>query len=1225
MRKKQKSLIAIPFLVVYFFCLSGLRAQNLFFEKISGQEIDPSTSIHGIAKDAVGYIWFGSWNGVYRYDGKTFDYYRHNLNNKNSLPNNRIRNIISDKLLGLWFLTFDKKYAKYNYQLNNFEVVADKAVPKTIIAKLNSTANTLNADKIVDGRHYYLSSNFFTALDLKTKKEFRYTANINQPGSLLDDYITTFFIDDKNSIWLGTRGGDIYKANPNRNPFELHYSYITKAESTKLATVRAILKVENQIWIGTDEGMLIYDKDKINWQHPFYQSNTQIKQVRTLLRDKNGFIWIGGVNGLECYDAKTNLTRGIINKKLCPNLTTWSVFAIENGSKNNLWIGLYNGIARVDLSSHSTTFFDLTQKIKNRSVMDILCVDQHSLWLGTEGNGLIRLKVSDALGITTDETSTFAKSELNKRVSASMVYALQKDKRGFVWLGTSEGLYKINSQKNPMSIENVPLHLEAANTYISSITDDNFGNLWVAHKEGISRIAIRSGEIANYQNKDKLGSWRFLERAFYKDTLQNKIYFGSKNGYLTFNPDKIKTISNEDTLVFKSLYVSNQEVIPMDTIWGKPILTQTLSQTKTIELEYENRSFAIEFASFNYYDTQKQVFEYILEGYDDNWIKTTSNRMSFSNVPSGKYTLKLRLVTPNANSMPTTQLQVVLKALWYQTWWAKMVLIIGIAMLLYWVFIQILYRERLKNEIKLERLNTERQEALNKEKIEFFTNISHDLKTPLSLIVDPLKQLQDEKVAPEDKEIYFSIVNRNINYLTKLIYQILDFRKSEMGKLKLNPTIQEINAFVTSCFNSFQFISDKRNIALQLHIPDEKWSGSLDFEKVEQIITNLLSNSFKYTPDGGKITVRLTHNKPKSTIEISIEDNGIGIEASELEKIFEPFNNLGSAPFYGYSSGIGLSLTRNLVQLMNGTITIESAPQKGTKASILFPYSAATSNEILGELKEEFIFPKNQLAKKNENLSFENTKPVLLVVEDNPDVQLYLSKELGKEYQILQEYDGKKGLESAIKNIPDLIISDVMMPEMQGTDLCKELKANPNTCHIPVILLTAKDSDANQIEGYELGAEAYVMKPFKIAILNAQIKSVLENRILLQSRLSGIKKINQLQEEVSTQDNYFLEKIIEIIQNAIEDVNFNAEELAQLLGISQRQLYRKLKGITGSTVHEFIIKVKMNQAEELLKNSNLNIAQIAYKVGFSEPSNFSRTFSKHFGCSPSQYLSQIQR
>ncbi|WP_281337375.1 helix-turn-helix domain-containing protein [Flavobacterium eburneipallidum] len=1215
---RKKSILLFYFLISSFFVTNCL-GQELFFEKISGREANPVTQIHGIAKDSIGYIWFGSWNGAYRYDGRTFDFFYHNPKNKTSLPNNRIRNIVSDNKLGLWFLTYDRKYVRFNYQLNSFKIVVDSKVPKIIIDKLGKNPSESNRNRTVNGKFYYLSSHLFTCQDVKSKEEYRYTANINRPGQLLDDYITDFFIDDENIIWLGTRGGDVYKANPSRNPFKLHYSYRKASENSKLATVKGILKVDDKIWLATDEGILIYNKESLDYNHPFYKSNSQVKNARSFFKDNKGRIWIGGGNGLECYDPKSNQCKIIINRTLCPNLSIWSVHALEGFGGTNLWVGLYNGIACINLSNDKIRFYDLTTTIHNGSVMDVLAVNNQELWLATEGSGAIRLKIN-AKGKIYDKLAlnTFDKSLKNK-ISGNIIYALHKDKRGAIWVGSSEGLNKIYTNTNPMRIEKIQLQSESPTIYISSITDDAKGNLWIAHKQGLSMIDIRTNKISNYRKEDQFGSWTFSERAFYKDMANQKIYFGDKNGYLSFRPTEIKANLINDKLIFKTLYLSNEKVFPLDTINDQIVLTKDLSQSQSIDLDYENRSFSIELASFNYRNTNKIVYEYTLEGYEDKWIKTTGSKITYNKLPPGNYTFKARVVSPNDAKSPITELEIEINAPWYGTWWFKILFFALLGLIVYWIFKEILYRDRLKNEIKLERLNLEQQEALNKEKLEFFTNISHDLKTPLTLIADPLKRLQENKVAAEDREVYFSIVSRNISYLTKLIHQILDFRKSEMGKLKLNPVTQNFNEFLQECYTSFKPLSATRNINLQLQMSDEPLYCSLDFEKLEQILNNIVSNAFKYTADGGKIILAANLNEAKSILTISIEDNGIGIAASELKKIFEPFNNVGPSPYYGSSSGIGLSLSRNLIDLLQGTIAIDSTPNQGTIAIINLP-CLIVKNEDIVPMIEEPIFLNEEYEEELEPASFENTKPTLLIVEDNPDVQTYLGKELGKEYSLIQEYDGKRGLAAAIKYVPDIIVSDIMMPEMEGTEFCKHLKGNENTSHIPLIFLTAKASDVDQIEGFNLGAEAYVMKPFNVDILNAQIKSVLENRTILQNRLGTIKKIEELQEEVNSLDNEFLEKVIEKITTNIEDTDFNSDELAQALGISQRQLYRKLKGISGSTVHEFITKVKMNHAEELLKNSDLTISQIAYKVGFSEPSNFSRTFSKHFGCSPSQYL-----
>lgn len=1203
--------------LVFFFSIIVIKGfgQNLFFEKVTGQDISPVTSIHGIAKDSVGYLWFGSWNGAYRYDGKSFTLYHHQAKDPNSLPNNRIRNIISDPDTGLWFLTFDRKYVKYQYQLNNFVTLEDDKVPQHVKNLLANNDNQLNRDKVVHGNVYYLKANQLTSKHIKTGKVNQYLADISQPGRLADDHVSSFYIDDENIIWLGTRNGDVYKVNPNRNPFNLHYSYRPNTDKSKLITVRTLLTNKDNTWLGTDDGVLIYNKEgAIDLSHPFYQSNSQIKFVRTLFKDQEGNIWIGGVSGLECYQTKANKIIPIFNQDMYPNREKpFSVFAIKNNDTPYLWIGLYDGLARVDIKSKTSVLYDFENKIQNHSVTDILFTDQKHILLATEGNGIVPVKLDAEKNAVVDEV--LLKKGMDTSITAKIIYSLFQDTDKNLWVGSSEGLYKINMNTYPLKGNSIPLQYNSSDAYISSVTDDVEGNIWVSHKGGISVIDANNNKVLNYQKQDQYNSWSFWERAFYKEPFTNIIYYGAKNGYVSFDPQQIKKVTTKQKkIILKKLYVSNKEVIPAAKSQEHAILSKTLSQTKSVKLAYDNRSFSIDFTSLNFQNTSKEVFEYQLSGYDEGWVKTSNHKVSYQKVPAGTYTFKIKTVS-NVKKVPVTTLNIQVLSPWYQTIWAKIFFVCLVLLFVFWVFREILYRDRLRNEIKLERLNREQQEELNKEKLAFFTSVSHELKTPLTLISGPLKKLQEGDVNKEDKQVYLSIVNRNVANLSKLIHQILDFRKSEKGKLKINSTLCNLNGLIDDCYDSFKLIAANRKIQFDLNVPDHPLFCYIDKERVEQILMNILSNAFKYTPDGGTVSFVVQLNKKQTALKINIKDSGVGIDALSLHKIFKPFNNVGARPFHGNSSGIGLSLTKNIVELLQGTIELESELKKGTHVLIKLPFVKGTPQS-----QEEVLeAPLLETKKVNKQIKKLN-KPTLLIVEDNIDVQTYLKKELSKKFVLLQEYDGKKGLETAIKYVPDLIVSDIMMPIMEGVDMCKHLKLNQNTSHIPVILLTAKDSDENQIEGYQYGAEAYITKPFSVDVLKAQIKSVLDNRAILQKQLASIKSVEDLQKDLPNLDNIFLKSVTEKINKEIKNSDLNSEKLARLMDISQSQLYRKLKAITGSTVHEFITRVKMDCAKELLTNSNLNISQVAYETGFTEPSNFSRTFSKYYGVSPSKYL-----
>ena len=1212
----------LRFLGVGIFLLSMAKSsvsQQLFFEQITGKNHSPNTPIHGIAKDSIGYIWFGSWNGVYRYDGNTFDLYRHNAGVSCSLPNNRIRNIITDQNQSLWLLTFDKKYVKYNYSQNHFEAIPDSLIPGVVVSMLNSSSNQLNRNLRIHDKRYLLSSHHLTELNIRTKESRQYLANYDQPGGLLDDYITSFYIDDQQIIWIGTRSGDIYKANTKRKPFEQHYCYEKDNENVKKMSARALLRINDELWIGTNNnGIVINDRDGKPKNHPLVQSISEQSQIRALLKDKKGNVWIGGVSGLECFQPELNKSIIVIDRNTHPELTVWSVYAIKVDQKNNLWVGLYNGLARINLANNDIHFFDFHELIGDRSVMDILEDKKHRLWLATEGSGIIRMAF-DVNGNTIDTLVVNSINvDITHRITGDMVYALYEDCWGNIWAGTTDGLNCIDA--NTAHVQHFTDNNGLPDIYISAVTGDNDGNIWVSHKKGISKLVRGSNTVLNYSITDKNSNWTFLDGACYNDTVNQSIYFGAREGYVLFNPAMIKSGSFHPTLVLKNLFISDNEVAPMELIKGNLVLSKVLSQTKIINLDYSNRNFAIEMAALHYESATDNQFVYQLEGYDEDWKKTSLNKVAYTKISPGKYIFKAKALSPDNLSSNEVQLIVYIHAPWFASNWAIAVYILVVLFILYVIYREVLLRERLKNQVLIERLKVEKQEELNREKLEFFTNVSHELRTPLTLIIDPLKQIQNKKLSSNNRNLYLSIINRNIEHLTKLINQLLDFRKAEAGKLIPKLTVCDVVNEIKAGVDAFKMNARQRDIDLSFHTEINQIQGYFDKEKMQQILMNLMSNAFKYTPNGGKIAVVIKQDREASTLQVVVEDNGIGIERKSLKRIFEPFNNEGSQPFYGNSSGMGLALTRHLVNILNGEITIESLPKKGTKVGLSLPF------ERVEGVDEKFLKVSGNDLDVDLRLGIEllpdkeESKPTVLIVEDNTDVQDYLAAELNDHFLILQEYNGRDGLVRAREYIPDLIISDVMMPEMDGNELCKTIKTNETTCHIPFILLTAKASEENQIEGLQTGADVYVTKPFNIEVLKAQIDSIIENRIRLQHKLAQKTHINELEHETHSIDHVFIQKIVQLVKANLDEFSFGTEQLAALLEISLRQLYRKLKAISGSTVHEFITRVRMDEAVNLLVNSNMNVSQIAYQVGYSEPSNFSRTFTRHFGCSPTQYV-----
>ncbi|HYX08222.1 MAG TPA: two-component regulator propeller domain-containing protein, partial [Bacteroidales bacterium] len=404
--------------------MQSIIAQSLFFEKVTGKTINPVTQIHGIAKDSAGYIWFGSWNGAYRYDGGSFDLYRHISGDSASLPNNRIRNIVTDQHQGLWLLTFDHKYVRFDYNYGRFRIIPDSLVSDYVANLLNSTSNRINRNSIIDGKRYILSSHHLAALDVRTGQTRQYRTNFSQPGGLEDDYVTCFYIDNQQIIWIGTRSGDIYKANTNRKPFDLHYCHQREEKDFRLLSARVVMKLSGELWIGTNSGILIYDQQGFIKNHPFYNSGSNIRQIRSLRQDAGGNIWIGGIDGLECYYPGSAKIETYISQSKHPELEIRSVFTISRSRSNYIWAGLYNGLARIRLADHHIDFFDLSELVNDHSIMDIVLDKSKHIWLATEGNGVIRLSLEKQNGFSHPLLFNTTLPDRTHRLAGDMVYSL---------------------------------------------------------------------------------------------------------------------------------------------------------------------------------------------------------------------------------------------------------------------------------------------------------------------------------------------------------------------------------------------------------------------------------------------------------------------------------------------------------------------------------------------------------------------------------------------------------------------------------------------------------------------------------------------------------------------------------------------------------------------------------------------------------------------------------
>ena len=1219
---RQRHLLPVIIFFLFTCILHPGKGQSLFFECLTDQKNAPNLSVFGLnfVKDSVGFIWIGSWNGLYRYDGNLFEEYKHNPDDNSTIPDNKIRNLLTDSNQQLWILTFNNKFITYSYAKKKFITVDEKAVALSTRQLLRHNSNQLYGTTKINNFSYLLDDkNQFASYNHATQKTQLYYPNLWQPGHLTDDFITSFYIDDHNFIWLASRNNHIYKVNTARNPFNLFHVYPTNDTLKLSSPVRAISKINQLLWLGTHHNGTHIKNETTARQYAF-NFNNQLSSIRAITTDDYNKVWIGGASGLLYYDLTTNRAVKYQGKPNLPDIANKKVFAIEKSKTGWLWISLNNRLLYLHPQTLDYKFHDLLSPTKRKAIIDIEEDSDGNLWLATEGEGIVYLTIGNN-GVIKDTIQIPDMRLYNGNLfKSAMIYSLFEDQNGNIWAGSSEGILRISQGAKQIKQFTVKDGLQ--DNYISAITSDKKGNIWLSHKKGISKIEAESYKIFNYSITGSKANWTFMENACYNDTATNTIYFGAKEGYVSFSPDNIHASPFKPKLLLTELYLAGQKVNPEIAYDNQTVLKKVLYLTDSITLNYTNRSFSIDMTALHYSDPQGITFNYRLENYDDNWLQSAYNRVTYTKVPPGKYIFKARAVTLDGSSSETVNMAITILSPWYTTWWAYCAYIGIVLIILFVIYNEILTKERLKNRILLERINIEKREELNRERIEFFTNVTHELKTPLTLIIDPIKKLRNGNFRLDKQEGYWELVSQNIDNLTKLINQLLDFRKAESGKLKLKPSHEDVVSISRKCVESFYMNASNRNIILNFLSDTDQLLCSLDRSKLEQILFNVISNAFKYTSNGGRINVTMDTKIEPHKITYIISDNGIGIAKSALNNIFEPFNSIGKAPFEGNSSGIGLALTKNLITLMEGEIAVESTENKGTTVRVLIPCQANL------KAAHTSAKPTSESAVYNESSSpiEPDDKTHILVVEDNLDIQKYLRYELDENYHVAFENNGIDGLKNAIENTPDIIISDIMMPYMDGLTLCRKLKHEPHTCHIPVILLTAKSTEDNKIDGLQSGADYYIPKPFNMDVLKAQLDSIVNNRSKLEHYLASQIPIAKLQGETkNTIDNDFLVKAFEIIQTNLSKTGFNNNTLAAEMNMSQRQLHRKLKAISGSTIQEFILRVKMDEAEKLLLNTSKNISEISYELGFSEPSNFTRKFTQYYGESPTKWQKANQK
>ncbi|MBL7764235.1 MAG: response regulator, partial [Chitinophagaceae bacterium] len=732
-----------------------------------------------------------------------------------------------------------------------------------------------------------------------------------------------------------------------------------------------------------------------------------------------------------------------------------------------------------------------------------------------------------------------------------------------------------------------------------------------------------------YDESNGLQAREFNDKAAYK-TRQGEMIFGGPNGFNIFNPDKFSINRKVPSVVLTDLQIFNKEITAGDVINGRAILSRAFPETKEITLKYKENIFSIEFAALGFSQSAKDKFAYKLEGFNKDWVITdgSQRRVSYTNLDPGSYTFRVKAANSDGiwNEEGAVLKINILPPFW-RTPLAYFIYTLAIVGALFLARRITLERARMRFQMEQQQKEAERIQALDAMKTKFFTNISHEFRTPLSLILSPLDTIVKNTGEGNQKK-QLQLIQRNARRLLNLVNQLLDFRKMEVQEFKLQLSKGDIIRFVKDIVSSFSDISEKKNIELVFSSDAESFETFFDRDKLEKILFNLLSNAFKYTPANGNIHVNISYSAANSSIYLSVKDSGIGIPAEMHEKIFERFfQHTVPDNMLAQGSGIGLAITKEFVKLHNGSIKVDSEPEKGTCFTVTLPVKE------INETVADNLTPITETILAREEVSFveapevefagpTSKKPIILLVEDNEDFRFYLKDNLKQSYEVVEAVNGKEGWDKIKQLIPDLIVSDIMMPLMNGIELSKKIKSDPRTSHIPVVLLTAMSGEEIQLEGYQAGINDYIVKPFTFEILASRLKNLVAMQRQLRKNFQKQLEVNPGEITVTPVDEQFMKNALAAVEKNMDNPEFTVEELSRELFLSRVALYKKLLSLTGKTPIEFIRVLRMKRGAQLLEKTDKTVAEVAYEVGFNNPKNFAKYFKEEFNILPSQYMAQ---
>lgn len=1032
-----------------------------------------------------------------------------------------------------------------------------------------------------------------TMYNIVTEKVSFVRADSKLPNGLNDNYLHELFIDRENALWIGTYFGGVNYVSSVQGNFQHYYKDNSQLDA-RIVSVFAHADKDN-LWIGTDDaGFFYWDRQKQTF-HPYRPQDGKrgpaYHNIHALLQDGNKLFVGMFMGGLDILDLRTGIFKNYKADTSLRSLYSSEIYALYKDSRQRIWIGTTAGL---NLYHQQTDDFERIYELHGVSISHIFEDEEKNLWVCSINRGVYCLDYQ-----TGKWTHYFHQlKDENSMLPTNQIITGCLDMQGVLWLGTDgDGLLRYDHNKDVFVRESLPEYIRV----IYKILPDK-DKLWLTTNNGMFCYQPLTSSLKFYNKKDGLQENLFLPNSGIQLS-DGTIIVGGVNGFNEFRPDKIQANTQRPTVILTDFQLFNKPVV----IGSKNSpLKVSITYADCLELKHSHSIFSFSVAALSYINTSKNRYRYRLEGFEKDWTETNhAPHVTYTNLPAGDYVFQVSasnsdgVWNENAIMFPIKVLP---------PWWASSYMIVGYVLLGVAALVYAYYRMNQIHRRRMALLTIKKDREIYQSKIEFFTSIMHEIRTPLTLILAPLENVMKSSGTVKEVLPQLQVIERNGKRLLTLVNQLMDFRKAESGGMNVVLVETDIKTLLMNVYQRFQLSADMKHIKLSLTMSEEPCYACVDQEAFTKVISNLLSNALKFTDTCIWVDLLITDNRK---LEVRVRDNGRGIDMKEQEKIFSPFYQIpNDASSERVGTGIGLSLVKKLVDLMHGGLTLES--ELGVGSTFIVSFDRL-------EHKEEQAVDKicSQRVQTETGLDMSEEQYRILVVDDNLDLREYLHQLLSVRYQVACAENGKDAWNKILQNMPDLVISDVMMPVMDGIQLCRHIKQNLSTSHIPVILLTAKAATENYVEGLENGADVYLEKPFSSDVINAQIASIFRNREGLKKDFKTKPMVSSV--SISKLDTLLMDNISKIIEKRMTDSDFTVDVLAQEVGISRSGLFAKIKAISGMTPNDYIRLIRLKKAAYLLKEEGVSSSEACFRVGFSSPSYFAKCFQAQFGIAPAEF------